>query len=384
MFRKLLMIADDLTGALDTGIKFADRGIRTRLCMGLDRLDLRPDDRVVALCEPTRHVSPARAERRMVLCGQKAKELGFDMVFKKTDSALRGNVGPELCGILKGTGYDRLVFLPALPSMDRYVEDGRLYIGGIPASRSVFASDPLDPVRQDSVQDILKSRLDMQKHAEYLEKIQICDCRTESDIADALERAETEGPQELIAGCSGLAGVLADIVSSCDLDGKASADTAAGRGISFTAFSSDGGKYRAVFCGSLNPLSLAQMDLVEKSGIPRIHIGQGADVPVEEKMLYDTLALKCSAEEVAERSGLFLKNLILGEAADSLMVIGGDTLLAMIKALGDPELELVCEPSPGLVRIRLTATGRSIDLYTKSGGFGKDDLLVRFLDGDFD
>ena len=53
----LAVLADDLTGALDTGVQFAASGVKTALTIGLTP----PADCTVSICDlETRHVTPRR------------------------------------------------------------------------------------------------------------------------------------------------------------------------------------------------------------------------------------------------------------------------------------------------------------------------------------
>ncbi|RAZ93762.1 four-carbon acid sugar kinase family protein, partial [Klebsiella oxytoca] len=73
---------------------------------------------------------------------KRAWGLGIPYMYKKTDSALRGNVGSELTAVLDATGSRSLHFFPAFPRMHRTTEDGIHYINGIPVHESVFGRDP--------------------------------------------------------------------------------------------------------------------------------------------------------------------------------------------------------------------------------------------------
>ena len=57
----LLILADDFTGALDTGVQFAARGIPTRVIVG-DKVDFAsPDAQVLVVDTETRHLPPEQA-----------------------------------------------------------------------------------------------------------------------------------------------------------------------------------------------------------------------------------------------------------------------------------------------------------------------------------
>ena len=88
---KLLMIADDFTGALDTGVQFAVRGAKTCVVTDpdYDFSHTRADVQVLVLDAETRHLEAEKAYKTVFRVVKDALEAGFSYVYKKTDSALR-------------------------------------------------------------------------------------------------------------------------------------------------------------------------------------------------------------------------------------------------------------------------------------------------------
>ena len=111
----LLILADDFTGALDTGVQFAACGIPTRVVVG-EQVDLAASDAAVLVVDTeTRHLPAAEAYAVIAKLTRDAMSAGVFSIYKKTDSALRGNIGAELSALLKTSGERRLPFLPAFP-----------------------------------------------------------------------------------------------------------------------------------------------------------------------------------------------------------------------------------------------------------------------------
>ena len=111
----LLIIADDFTGALDTGVQFAARGIRTRVVVGANAKLTQQDTDVLVVDTETRHLPAAQAYAAVEGLVQRAKRAGFAYLYKKTDSALRGNVGAELAALLNASGSAKRMSFPARP-----------------------------------------------------------------------------------------------------------------------------------------------------------------------------------------------------------------------------------------------------------------------------
>ena len=98
---KLLIIADDFTGALDTSIQFAKRGavaeVHTEKDVEYEKLS--PDVNVVVIDSETRHVSADEAYKVVYRIVDRALKQNIPFIYKKTDSVLRGNVGAELTAL---------------------------------------------------------------------------------------------------------------------------------------------------------------------------------------------------------------------------------------------------------------------------------------------
>ena len=143
---RLLMIADDFTGALDTGVQLAAHGIPTQVVVG--QADLSACSSTVLVVDTeTRHLPAAKAAKAVEKLTRSAVENGVGCIYKKTDSALRGNIGAELAALLKASGARNLPFLPAFPQIGRTTKKGVHYIDGVPVNESPFGIDPFEPVR---------------------------------------------------------------------------------------------------------------------------------------------------------------------------------------------------------------------------------------------
>lgn len=84
---RLLVMADDFTGALDTGVQFATYGARTEIITDV-KVDFSeyPQAEVLVIDTETRHVSGDEAYETIYQLTQKAVETGIIHLYKKTDS----------------------------------------------------------------------------------------------------------------------------------------------------------------------------------------------------------------------------------------------------------------------------------------------------------
>lgn len=413
----LLIIADDFTGALDTGVQFAASGANTRVVTSADYdfLQVDPEVQVLVVDAETRHLSSREAYNIVYDITKKAVAQNIPFLYKKTDSALRGNIGSELTAMLEAAGGKTLSFLPAFPKMRRWTKDGVHYIDDVPVNESVFGKDPFEPVTCSNIPEMIRIQSQVKVSVRDVEKLNdptnennegnptvpeilVWDAETDEEL-EILGRYLYETDQmNLTAGCAGFAAVLPELL---ELRGEKSPDI---KLISRLL----------VICGSVNPITLAQLDYAEKNGFLRIRLKpeerldqefwtspQGKeklyewkelltwhscvildsnDLPGQEDTLDYAKAHGLSLDEIRVRIaasyGHILKVLLEGGLESTLMITGGDTLLGCMEQLGVREMEPVCELAPGTVISGFSLGHKRNQVISKSGGFGEETLLV--------
>lgn len=404
----LLIIADDFTGALDTGVQFAAHGIRTRVVVGADAALTHRDADVLVVDTETRHLPAAEAYEAVKSLVERAKYAGFAYLYKKTDSALRGNVGAELAALLETSGSRQLAFLPAFPQMNRVTKNGVQYIDGVPVTESPFGVDPFEPVRHAAVTDLLAEQTDLPAagfpalaadgSVPAENGILVFDAATVDELRSTGRALLNNGGLHVLAGCAGFAAVLPELL------GLGGADV--------TCPTLD--PRLLVICGSVNAITLAQLDKAEQAGFTRLRLtphqkltpgywrseaGQAALKNIEETLAahpYNIIetndeggneptakaaeALGLTREEMRVRIaggvGQLVGALFASPAVGTLLLTGGDTLLQCMNSVGVHELEPICEMERGVVLARFSCGGTTRYVITKSGGFGQSDLLT--------
>ncbi len=399
---KLLVIADDFTGTLDTGIQLVRKGIKTSVVIGTENvLASRAEYPVVVVDTESRHLKPTDAYEKIFKLASEAKSLGIDCVYKKTDSALRGCVGAELSAALDAWDAKALEFVPAFPKTKRITKDGTQFIDGVPVSESAFGRDPFEPVRHSFVPDILADQTKTPvilagKDAEpECKHIVLHDAATDEDLAAIAEQLKAKGTT-LMSGCAGFAAQLDSIVGL--ETGKAD----------------DPKKTDGMFivCGSLNSISEEQVIYAEDAGFKRIHLSteqilepdylsspEGQEwlaglkklceggIPV----MLDSFKCHGDCDDYAAKAGISTEQLRakvahgLGEITrewtnfnlnHTLVVIGGDTLSSFMGVIGCNEVTPTCEMSAGVVCSVLKWSGHEVQIISKSGGFGYKEVLT--------
>src|ERR1039458_4252556 len=111
---RILVLADDLTGALEVGAKFAASGVAAQVgtAPALLPRDLHAAAGCFGVDTETRHSDAAEAARRVYEFAHAAYNEGFSHVYKKTDSTLRGNIAAELAALSEAFAGAPLLYVP--------------------------------------------------------------------------------------------------------------------------------------------------------------------------------------------------------------------------------------------------------------------------------
>lgn len=141
----IVVIADDLTGAAEIGGIGLAHGLKAEL-----QRRFCPESSAALLIIDTDSRSLPPEEAGVVMRGlvRRLKESGLPvgrMIYKKTDSVLRGPVAAELEALREVWGAARVLLVPANPSKGRTIHNGRYFIHGRPLSETDFANDPEYP-----------------------------------------------------------------------------------------------------------------------------------------------------------------------------------------------------------------------------------------------
>ncbi len=380
------ILADDLTGAADTGVEFARAGWRTRvLRRGWQPADLRGAE-VAVIDTASRADSAAAAYAAVRRAAERLQEAGCTILYKKVDSTLRGQIGAELDAVLDtvldavphACGLPLAILCPAFPAQGRTLIGGVLRVDGVPAAQSAAGGDPRTPVHESHLPTLLASQTRRRIYA--IERppagyacaalaaqwqallpeggIAVVDAGDEDDLAQIAQAAqlmaysaagEQKGVQEgqrglVLAGSAGLARFVA-------------ANMAGERR-----------PHVLIVCGSLHPKARAQLRALQEQpeGIavhilatPEARTAGAAQQPVQGL-----------AQEAA---GWLTSHAVCG-----VIVTGGDTLDALLAALDAGGIDLEQALAPGIALGRIGGgPWAGLRIASKAGGFGDVNALVQ-------
>ncbi len=149
----IAVIADDFTGAAE----LAGISLRYGLKVSLFTREVKntgADVLIVSSDSRSMNREEALQETRSLL--EQLIALNPSMIYKKTDSVMRGYVTEELKLQQELQGLKKVLYLPANPSLGRVIKNGEYFVGGKPIAETDFANDPEFPVSSSSVKAILK------------------------------------------------------------------------------------------------------------------------------------------------------------------------------------------------------------------------------------
>ncbi len=421
MATRIGILADDLTGASDTGLQFRQAGLRTWVVTRVPQAPevLPREIEVLSVNTASRHLPGRQASERARDALGWLLSQGCRSFYKKLDSTLRGPMGAEIAALRRDLGSALAVVAPAFPQAGRTTLGGYQLVDGVPVSLTSYGSDPLHPVKEAHLPTLL---------AEGGERVGLIEWKTVSEGPDAIARelfrmlasevrtvvVDAVRPEDLRslataihhapymilpAGSAGLAAALVETQGA--LPRLSGAEAPKGRLL---------GKLPPVFIvnGSANPVSLQQLGALE-ADVRRIV------VDVRQLLLTDDEAVERLAREVlqgllagrdvllttatsaaevrrdqelgadlglspfqvgqhlTEVMGRLVRRVVSQGEVTHLVLVGGETAASVLSQLPGDRLEILSEVLPAIPVSRLIGT--PLRIVTKSGGFGAPEAL---------
>lgn len=361
----LRLIADDLTGALDTAIPFVAAGDSIPVMWAPNGSAHVPGGGGhLAVDSATREAGRNDARARVAaLAGALGRGAGADTLFyAKLDSLLRGNGGAEIAGWIDALRPDRCIVAPAFPRHGRVTRDGVQYLRDADGCRPVGAR-LVDDLAREGLSVVLCRPEDPAPDG-----VSLWDCESDADLACVVTRGRARSGITLWCGSGGLAAALAGgghsvVVAPADLP----------RPI-LGLFGTD----HPVTHGQIAACGEAVITLADggAESVARVaaRLAEGGPVLVKLALSEGT----ARSEASARIAGAFSELIRALSAPGTLIVAGGETLRDLCHALGAERLDLNGEIEPGVPRSILRG-GRfdGVHVVSKSGAFGAPDLLKR-------
>ncbi|ELZ29428.1 ygbK domain-containing protein [Halosimplex carlsbadense 2-9-1] len=420
--RNALVVADDLTGAMDTGHGFAGRGRGVRVRRSVDGgradSDAGTDADVLVVDTDSRD---ADNEAAAAAVARAVEAYPAGLVYKKVDSTLRGNVAAEVDAALAATGAALAVVAPAFPATGRTTEGGRHLVDGTPLAEAGYGVAESDLREYVAGSEYPVAHLDgdtvdagpaavgeflADRAAAERPPLVVCDARTDDHLEAIAAGAASLDATPLYVGSGGLAAQVA-------LAGEPPGSS--------PDVSSDPRRSGVLaVVGSVNERTLAQLDAVDDEAVvaldPAAAVGDPEsagraaaeslsalldwreravvtaarsreDVAAAERAAADlaedaTAADRIAADRVAAALAAAARATVEASPPAGLVLTGGDTAEAVLDALDVAEIALTGESVAAGVPEGRIATGPAAGtrVVTKAGGFGGERVILNCLD----
>jgi uncharacterized protein YgbK (DUF1537 family) len=419
---RLAVIADDLTGANDSGVQFAKPGLTVHVFLSDSSAGIGsvPPD-VMILDTDSRALPPDQAAARVRATGKIVRSAGsaVPVIFKKIDSTLRGNIGAEIDAALAEYELAWAAVVPAYP------QNGRITVGGwhllrqVPLAESEVARDPKTPVHESVVPRLLSKQsvnpvahVDLSDVSRGIDAIsgRIAELRRQGNRIVSFDASTATHLQTIAAalaaakepllwvGCAGLAEMIPTVMRwekpRRQVEKKTTGPVlaVAGSVSPVTArqmerfLAGDNARLvslRAEFLLTDETTELSRCIREAKEGLVL-----GQDVLIASAVDAGAVARACAlgtqkgvgcqrvSERVASALGLIVQDLIVLPLA-GIFLTGGDTAVSVCRALGVESIDILTEVLPGIPLGQLVGGDcPGLRVVTKAGAFGDDNAIV--------
>lgn len=352
---QLMIVADDLTGACDSAVAFAQRGLSTRVVLSEKAQTAGVD--VLVRNTNSRNIDALLAQKRLLAAVEDVAPK--TVLFKKIDSVIRGNTYVEILSVIELTTHELVILAPAYPELGRRSMDGVVMATDVTGETQIPVLSELRArgLRVGHVADVrqLKQCLDEGEHVLY------CDAASQGDLVTLVDAVGRLQRRVLWIGSGGLAHALGPQMRAPT---SQPASMPLRRGVVL------------LFVGSDHAVTRAQVDHLRAADDVKEHdVYHGSCPPVSEG---ETLVVRITRDDATEDEVRGALPLVSQEAIGCLVMTGGDTAMLVCRALGIEALALSHEFAPGLpMGFAVGGVYDGVPVILKSGGFGALDVLSR-------
>jgi len=399
--RKILVLADDLTGANDTAIQFVKYGFSSLVVINADSANagLFGGCNVISVNCDSRRLNADEAYSAVYKIAKHFETAFF--IYKKVDSVLRGNPGQELAAVMDALNIPMGLAAPSFPVNRSVIENGVLSNGT--DATLVFANGSGKKTKNIPLVEIRKGADEVAAFINSITSIEgtrvfVADAVTDDDLEIICKASAYLAMPHVLAGSAGLANQLARRL------GKAGA----------VPFQKPAALSPAlIIAGTRQGETAAQIDTLCKTfpvaALVRFDVAMAASGNAEKATARAFDAASCRMKEnscscviavdsmfhpstdvytegyetnaiICEALGVLAERLMDSFRFPMLLTTGGDTTMAVCRRLGVNTIEPLVEICPGIPLGRIVGgnyDGRFI--VTKSGRFGKADSLIDIL-----
>jgi uncharacterized protein YgbK (DUF1537 family) len=345
-----MLVADDITGACDSGTHFAQHGLPARLLLR----SAHRCEPVLSLCTSTRNATDdqASAALRRTLDAIPSSWHEHTLFFLKLDSAARGPIAASILAAAKILQPEVILYAPAFPALQRTVDQGLLRICDIAGQQTTVSLRDLFPASVPNRIAIIPTGSQSTLHKAMLQArdegrdILLCDSTTTDDLNTLAQTVLSLSLKTLWVGSGGLASSLAKALSP---------NKAASIQPPLPT------RPALLICGTNHPVTMLQLQALQEQHATAepthiLQIDWQQTMPAE---------IRAHVEQ---------------HQPATLILTGGDTAAFVLDALDADSILLCHELAPGIPLGRITGgLADGCNVITKSGGFGDESALLNIF-----
>lgn len=405
-----LVIADDLTGANDTGVHFLSNEENVEVVIDAANFTEGDFDHAIdtlVINTGTRNITPEESSERVEHYLDQYLTYAPSEIYKKIDSTLRGNVGAEIDAVMRKSNSKIACVAPAVPRNGRTTVGGICYVHGNPLNETEFAKDPFSPVESSSAKEIIAKQTSRKTGVLPLQTIRanpdtaleslrsmvddgyeiiIADSETKEDLLRANELFSRLGEKVLYVGAAGFFHAISRSLSKAPE-------------VSF-----NNGLRTLFVTGSMMETSKQQSDWLTEKGylkrtfsviskhavsdeqqeVSRVAQAVCADFRQERTVLIhtdrDSTEVADSAKSVGNTLSRIVLEILKSTKIDVLVVTGGETAVNILSLLRVHSLHLIDEPIPAVpVSVMNIPSDGDLLFISKAGSYGEIDVFEGIL-----
>lgn len=397
MNERYLIIADDFTGANDTGVQLRRRGLATEVLFAGKPVD---GSGSVVIDTESRGLRPDHAYEIVSQALRQVDFTSFRHVIKKVDSTMRGNIAMEIKAVDEAFRPELMIFAPALPALGRTTVDGVQCLNGREICKTELSRDPKNPVIEDNLVSMLSRVYEEKIFLKQLPEVRsdslsldngrifVCDAETDEDLRRIILAAGSQGKRTLYIGTAGIADSMMELErpSLPALGVAASVSTVTNRQMKYCE---NAGVTMIKLPVSAILKGEAEEAFYKEEACAALRRGEDTilltDTSYDRSTLEDSLEVGESLGLSTAETGDKVRSLVGRLALDILkevqvsgvFVTGGDTALGMMVNIGADGSEILSEIRVGIPMIRVKGgLFDGLKLVTKAGAFGDDDAAA--------
>lgn len=423
---KVSVIADDLTGSNDCGIKLAQNGLKTKVILNTESINI-TDNSSYVINSNSRAMNKDDSYEINKKIAKIIKDDGFDLIYKKIDSTLRGHMFSEIEAINEIIDFDLIVIAPAFPEMNRITKGGKHFVNGQLITDTGLKNDPRFPIYNSEIKTFLNNSINAKLINLYLDEIRnsklfndkieyikknkkkyiISDIEYEKDFKLLIDKINKHYNKILWVGSAGLIKYLAPENNNSEYRPQRIKSTST-----------------ITVSSSMSEVSISQIKEATYNNSETVNLGINVyelvkrykenqhadyiDTGINHLEKHRNLIIYAENDKISNqklRDYTNLHNISIGDISkiivrsitkifmgiynkarcDSIILIGGDTANEVLSQLKIDSLKLIGEIEEGVPYGCADTHDGTLNLVTKAGAFGNKETIfntINFLEGE--